>query len=129
MKQSHKAFVWVAFVALLGISNYAFPQGRTSPSTVAQHSIHDGNGDGVCDVCSQPVGSGRIDAQGTKAKNGKHFGPGDGTGNAGSGPRDGTGYGAQSGKRLGPQDGSQAGIGRPANGARGQQGGRRGSRP
>jgi hypothetical protein len=130
MKQSHKALVWVAFVALLSISIYAFPQGRTSPSTAAQHSIHDGNGDGICDICGQPAGIGRTHAQGTTANNGKHFGPGNGTGNAGSGPRDGTGYGVQSGKRLGPQDGTRPGMNSQVPGAGGGQGGsRRGGRP
>jgi hypothetical protein len=82
-----------------------------------QHRIHDANHDGVCDVCGNPVGSGQGNGQGQQAKKGRHFGPGDGTGNNGSGPRDGTGYGAQSGHRSGPRDGSgmgQAGGGRRA---------------
>ena len=95
------------------------------------HTIQDRNADGICDVCGQPVGSGRSNAQGQRAVTGKHFGPGDGTGNQGAGPGDGTGYGAQSGKRNGPQDGSGARIGRkgaPNSGT--AQGGRcRGRRP
>ncbi|MEW5974818.1 MAG: hypothetical protein AB1898_03315 [Acidobacteriota bacterium] len=97
-----------------------------------QHAIHDADNDGLCDVCGNAVGSGRTNAQGKVAKKGKHWGPGDGTGNQGAGPADGTGYGAQSGKQgkvgAGPTAGNtgrgQAGAGREAGGG-GRRGGRR----
>ncbi len=85
----------------------------------AQHTIHDKDGDGICDVCKQPIGSNRENAQGAKAKKGMHWGPGDGTGNQDAGPRDGTGYGSQSGAQTGPKNDS----------VHGNRGGRRGGRP
>ena len=91
--------------------------GQTAPAN-RQQGVRDANGDGICDVTGQPMGTG------AKADNGKSWGPGDGSGNAGTGPKDGTGYGAQSGKRLGPQDGSGARQHRPT-GSSGR-GGRRG---
>ena len=81
-------------------------QQTTNQARVRQHALQDANGDGICDHCGNPVGSGRANAQGKPAKNGKHWGPGDGTGNQGMGPRDGTGYGAQSGQKMGPRDGT-----------------------
>jgi len=89
-----------------------------------QHTIQDKNGDGVCDVCGQATGSGQQNSQGKKAKKGKHWGPGDGTGNQQVGPQDGTGYGSGSGKKMGPQDGS--GQGKSQKGQRGSRGGSRG---
>ena len=88
-------------------------QQTTDQTRLRQHALQDANGDGICDHCGNPVGSGRANAQGKAAKNGKHWGPGDGTGNQGMGPRDGTGYGAQSGQ----------GTGQPMNPGRGAGGG------
>ena len=81
-------------------------QQTTNQARLRQHALQDANGDGICDHCGNPVGSGKANAQGKAAKNGKHWGPGDGTGNQGVGPRDGTGYGAQSGQKMGPHDGT-----------------------
>ena len=93
-----------------------------------QHTLHDTNGDGTCDVCGQPVGSGQANAQGQQAKKGKHWGPGDGAGNQGNGPKDGTGYGTQSGRGSGALDGT--GPYHQSGGQnRGQGMGRRGGRP
>jgi hypothetical protein len=105
-------------------------QGQGQSRKQSQHAIHDANGDGICDDCGQLVGSGQANAQGKQAKNGKHRGPADGSGNKGGGPQDGTGYGAQSGKRSGPQDGTgpyhqSGGQGR----SQGQGAGGRGGRP
>jgi hypothetical protein len=129
MRQLKKAITLVVFAALPGLSLEAFPQGNAIPRGTERHSIHDSNGDGICDICSQPVGSGRVNAQGQNAGKGKHFGPGDGTGNMGSGPKDGTGYGAQSGRRQGSLNGTCTGVGGQAAGAGGGMGrGRRGGR-
>jgi len=131
MKKLKTASTVLALVILAGASIQAPAQGKVPQGRAAQHSIHDANSDGICDTCAQPVGSGQMDANGQKSKKGKHFGPGDGTGNRGSGPQDGTGYGAKSGKHLGPQDGSLAGMGRNRN-ARPRGGmtqSRRGGRP
>ena len=94
-------------------------QQTTDQTRLRQHALQDANGDGICDHCGNPVGSGRANAQGKAAKNGKHWGPGDGTGNQGAGPRDGTGYGAQSGQKMGPRDGT----GQPMNPGTGAGGG------
>ena len=92
--------------------------------------IVDADGDGICDITGQAVGSG-VQA-GKQAGKGKQKGPGNGTGNQGNRPEDGTGYGAQSGKRTGPQDGSQAHIGQGNRSGNGGQSsgnpGRRGGR-
>ena len=72
----------------------------------SQHKVQDANGDGLCDVCKNSVSSGQKNAQGQKANKGKHWGPGDGSGQKENPPKDGTGYGANSGKGNGPQDGS-----------------------
>jgi hypothetical protein len=104
----------------------ASAQVNASVVGAGQHAIHDANRDGTCDECGSPVGAGRINSQGQKAANGKHYGPGDCAGNQGTGPRDGSGYGAQSGKRSGPRDGT--GIGRPQGAGASGRGGRRGGR-
>lgn len=92
-----------------------------------QHALRDANGDGICDHCGNPVGSGRTDALGKSAKKGKHWGPGDGTGNQGVGPQNGTGYGAQSGQRVGPRDGTgrQTTAGPRFGGGQGRRGSKR----
>jgi hypothetical protein len=116
-------FLAVTAIAVLltaGVSA-VLAQGQSQPMKLSQHSIHDANSDGICDICGKPVGSGRADAQGRQAKQGKHWGPADGTGNQGVGPRDGTGYGSQSGK--GVRDGT--GPYHPRGGAgAGRRGGR-----
>ena len=96
-------------------------QQTTDQTRLRQHALQDANGDGICDHCGNPVGSGRANAQGKAAKNGKHWGPGDGTGNQGMGPRDGTGYGAQSGQGTG----QRMNPGRGAGGGHGNRGCRR----
>ena len=96
-------------------------QQTTDQTRLRQHALQDANGDGICDRCGNPVGSGRANAQGKAAKNGKHWGPGDGTGNQGMGPRDGTGYGAQSGQGTG----QRMNPGRGAGGGHGNRGCRR----
>ena len=127
----HFGFLFV-MLTLLIFSSQAAAQGNTTtqpPTNRAQHQVHDQNGDGLCDVCKQAVGSGRMNAQGQKAQSGKHWGPGDGTGNQGQGRQDGTGYGSQSGQQTGPRDctgpnGSGAGKGGSGQG-RGGRGGNR----
>jgi hypothetical protein len=94
-------------------------QQANNQARLGQHALHDANGDGICDLCGNPVGSGRANAQGKAASKGKHWGPGDCTGNQGAGPRDGTGYGAQSGQKMGPRDGT----GQPMNPGTGAGGG------
>ncbi len=111
------AVLTILFVAVASIP--AMAQDDGNPSQVQnqrqvkqqkQHKIKDGDGNGVCDVCGEAVGSGRNNADGKQAKKGKHWGPGDRSGNQGQRPQDGTGYGSRSGKKLGPQDGTgQAG--------------------
>ena len=115
-------------VVLAGTSIWA-AQGQEQPRKQSQHRVHDANGDGICDDCGLPVGSGANNAQGQAAKQGKHWGPADGSGNQGSGPKDGTGYGSQSGARNGPRDGT--GSYHPNGGqprGQGQRGGGRGGR-
>jgi hypothetical protein len=128
MKRLNTILVFASFL-LLSIGTFsAFAQYSQSQSPPRQHATQDKNGDGICDVCGQPVGSGQSNAQGEKATRGKHFGPGDGTGNSANRPQDGTGYGSQSGRQIGPQDGSGAGSGGFGS-MQGQRGGRRGGRP
>jgi hypothetical protein len=113
-------------VSLAGVSS-VLAQTQERPRQQSQHVTHDANGDGICDICTQPVGSGQANAQGQQSKNGKHWGPGDGTGNQGSGPQDGSGYGSQSGNGIGLRDGT--GPNHPNGGQAGRQGqgsGRRG---
>jgi hypothetical protein len=113
MKQGKAILAVTAMLTFLAGAALAVTQGKAQAAKQSQHTIHDSNGDGICDICGQPVGSGLSNGQGQQAKKGKHWGPGDGTGNQGSRPQDGTGYGAQSGKRSGPQDGSGSRIGQP----------------
>ena len=133
MKQSKGILSVTAMLVLLAGAAVAAAQGKPQTGKQSQHTIHDRNGDGICDICGQPVRSGQSNGKGQQAIQGKHWGPGDGTGNQGSGPQDGTGYGAQSGKRSGPQDGSgartgqQGGQGRAAPQGQGQD--RHGGRP
>jgi hypothetical protein len=122
MNDSKAVLVLIACLAIAAGTFSAYAQNSQVQQRQSQHLILDQNGDGICDVCGQPVGSGQSNAQGQKAKRGKHFGPGDGTGNRGAGPQDGTGYGTQSGKRMGPQDGSGARLGQTGGN---QPGGRR----
>jgi hypothetical protein len=105
MKGLNKFLVLIAITSMgIGVSG-VIAQDQTQ-IRIQQHTRHDANSDGICDVCGQPVGSGQVDAQGKQAKKGKHWGPGDGSGNQGNGPKDGTGYGSQSGKGIGVRDGT-----------------------
>ena len=128
MKRLNTILVFTSFLVLSAGTFSAFGQPSQSQSRQGQRATQDKNGDGTCDVSGQPVGSGQSNAQGEKASRGKHFGPGDGSGNSGARPNDGTGYGAQSGRRAGPQDGSGARSG-GFGGMQGQGGGRRGGKP
>jgi hypothetical protein len=100
-----------AAVLVFGIAE---AQSQTGPSTPVQTraGIVDADGDGICDITGQAVGSGGQAGKAQQAKRGNQRGPGDGTGNRNNRPKDGTGYGVQSGKRSGPQDGTQARIGK-----------------
>ncbi len=93
-----------AAVLVFGIAE-AHSQSSSSTPIQKRAGIVDANGDGICDITGQPVGSGGQAGKAQQAKRGNRKGPGDGTG-----------YGAQSGKRTGPQDGTQARIGQ-GNGA------------
>jgi hypothetical protein len=128
MKKLNTILVFTSFLLLSAGTFSVFGQYSQSQSRQRQHTTQDKNGDGTCDVCGQPAGSGQSNGQGEKAQRGKHFGPGDGTGNGGKRPQDGTGYVSQSGKRIGPQDGSGAGSGGFGS-MQGQRGGRRIGRP
>ncbi len=129
MRAFNKYLVVVAISLMLVGAVGVLAQQQVQSRKQVQHTIRDANGDGLCDVCGQPVGSGQANAQGKQAKKGKHWGPGDGSGNQGNGPKDGTGYGSQSGNRMGTRDGTgpyhQSG-GRGA--GQGQGMGRRGGR-
>ena len=133
MKQSRAILSVTAMLAFLAGAALSVAQSKGQAAKQSQHTIHDRNGDGICDICGQPVGSGSSNAQGQQAKKGKHWGPGDGAGNQGTRPQDGTGYGAQSGNHSGLQDGSGARKGQPGGQGRGtsqgQGQGRRGGRP
>jgi hypothetical protein len=127
MKAFNKSLAAISIGILLAGVSSTLAQTQGQRQQQSQHAIHDANGDGICDICAQPVGSGLANAQGKQAKQGKHWGPGDGSGNQGSGPKDGSGYGAQSGKGIGAQDGT--GPYHQNNGQGGRQGqglGRRG---
>ena len=132
MNYQKTALALLACLALIAGTLNAFAQAPQPKGQArqAQHTIHDRNGDGICDDCGQTVGTGQTDARGQKAQKGKHFGPGNGTGNQGNGPKDGSGYGGRSGKRIGPQDGSGPKVGRPGNSQKNPaQPGGRGGRP
>jgi len=132
--KNRKHLLTLAAAASLVIGTVSFHvQTSFSAPTQNRAGYMDENGDGICDITGQPIGSGAQAGKSAKNGNGNRKGPGNGTGNQGSGPQDGTGYGAQSGKKMGPQDGSQSGIGR-GNGSgsgnrfqgnRGRGGGRR----
>jgi hypothetical protein len=120
MKRSIQLILFLAAIAVL--SSQAWAQSAPSLTQVGLQSIgqcpmHDANGDGICDICGQPVGSGRAAGLGQRAGRGRQYGPGDGSGNQGSGPRDGSGYGAGSGAGSGSCDGT---------GPHGRRGGGRG---
>ena len=106
MERSRKLLAVMTISIFLAGPASVLAQGQGQSKKQSQHTIHDANGDGICDDCGLPVGSDQANAQGKQAKKGKHWGPGDGSGNQGSGPKDGTGYGSQSGKGSGPQDGT-----------------------
>ncbi len=115
-----------AVMLVLGVSN-TYSQGKPQVPVQNRQGVIDANGDGICDITGQKIGTGAANAQGQQAKRGKQNGPGDGTGNLGTRPQDGTGYGSLSGKRTGPQDGSKARIGQGTRpGAAGAQMGGRG---
>ena len=99
-----------ALVLFIGVSS-ALSQGKSSSPIQNRQGIVDANGDGICDITGQKIGSGAAGGQGQQVKRGNQNGPGDGTGNQRKGPQDGTGYGSKSGQRTGPQDGTQARIG------------------
>lgn len=109
-----------ATILVFGIAN-ARSQSNSSTPIQKRMGIVDANGDGICDITGQPIGSGTQAGKAQQAKRGNTKGPGDGTGNQGSGPKDGTGYGSQSGKRTGPQDGTQARMGQPNRSGAGNQ--------
>jgi hypothetical protein len=123
MKILKKSLVVITITILVAGMAGAVAQERVQSRNQSQHAIRDSNGDGICDTCGQPVGSSKANAQGQQAKEGKHWGPGDGTGNQGNGPKDGTGYGSQSGKGIGARDGTG-----PYHQNGGQGSGRRGGR-
>jgi type II secretory pathway pseudopilin PulG len=131
-----KALIPIVGLAVFLWTTEAWPQTQSQNQTqqqttkqarLRQHALQDANGDGICDHCGNPVGSGKENPQGKAAKKGNHWGPGDGTGNQGVGPRDGTGYGAQSGQKMGPRDGTGRATnpGTGAGGGQGRRGGRR----
>ena len=120
MKRSFQLFT--LFVVLSLVSSVAWAQFGPAVARVSEtpRAFADANGDGICDITGQPVGSGNAGRQG----NGKKYGPADGTGNQGSGPRDGTGYGAGKSKGSGTCDGTGQQRG-GSGGSRGGRGGRR----
>jgi hypothetical protein len=122
MRKTLTAVLAVLFVVGTVLAPAATAQGNQSSPGKKQQGIRDANGDGICDITGQPMGTGSANSQG--AKNGKSWGVGDGTGNMGTRPLDGTGYGAQSGQRSGPRDGSGAGQQGPRSSQ--SRGGRRG---
>lgn len=116
MKRNIQILALISFV-ILGLTALWAQSGPGSSgsqvnSTTVQQCPNDANGDGLCDICGQPVGSHR-----NQGKGGRGNGPGDGSGNQGQGPKDGTGYGPGSGSGPGTCDGT---------GPHGNQGGRRG---
>jgi hypothetical protein len=128
MKRATQTFALIAALALSGAAINAIAQ--TGPQTQKQiptqnqgrqRTIRDQNGDGLCDITGQRIGSGQRNAYGRKARGGKRWGPGDGTGNQGVGPQNGTGYGSPSGRMTGPQNGTGAGMGARGYGRGGQR--------
>ena len=63
----------------------------------------DADGDGICDNLGARLGQGKGRMN---AMHGKHYGPGDGTGNQGIRPMDGTGFGPGNGQGTGVCDGT-----------------------
>ena len=125
MERSKKLLATMTVAMFLAGTTGMVAQGQGQSRNQSQHTIHDANGDGICDNCGQAAGSGQANVQGKQAKKGKHWGPADGSGNQGSGPKDGTGYGSQSGKGSGPKDGTGPNC---PSGSQGQGAGRRGGR-
>jgi len=125
-----KFFVVMAIGVMIVGASVVMGQDQVQSTNQRQHRINDANGDGICDVCGQPAGSCQTNMQGRQAKKGKHWGPGDGTGNQGNGPMDGTGYGAASGNGRGMRDGTGPYHPSGASGrvGQGQGSGRRGGR-
>jgi hypothetical protein len=86
--------VVAALVSGLALSLPAFAQGgqgkgqgiQNKPKTMIQMKEQKRLRDGSCTQSGNPTGQ--------KAKKGKAYGPGDGTGYQVEGPKDGTGYGA-----------------------------------
>lgn len=111
MKNFRKSLILSAVAVLLSGAAGIFAQGNATTPIQTRQGVMDLDGNGICDITGQPIGSGAGVAQGQRAQRGNRNGVGDGTGNMGQRPQDGTGYGAQSGMRTGPQDGSQARIG------------------
>ena len=106
MKAYNKFLVVITIAVMLLGASGVLAQQQVQSRKQLQHTVNDANSDGTCDVCGQPVGSGQANSQGKEAKKGKHWGPGDGSGNQGNGPKDGTGYGSQSERGMGPRDGT-----------------------
>lgn len=90
-----------------------------APAATPQR-LHDQNGDGVCDLCGRAVGSGRQTSPGSHARQGRRYGPGDGSGNQGNGPKDGTGYGRKAGRGDPSNCPGNQGNGRGHRGRRGR---------
>lgn len=125
--RNRKQILAVAAAAIaLGVGSLYAQNGPSAPHQ-NRAGYMDANGDGICDITGEPIGSGAQAGRNGELGNGNRKGPGDGTGNLGVGPQDGTGYGAHSGKMMGPQDGSQARFGN-GNGSNAGNKARRGGR-
>lgn len=132
MRSTERITVFAGIAVLLLSLAAAYAQGIGGAPVQKRQGVVDLNGDGICDITGQPVGSGPGSRQGVQAGGGSRQGPGDGTGNQGQRPKDGTGYGAHSGKGNGPQDCTQPRIGqgtRPLTGAGASNRVRKGGRP
>ena len=115
MKRAWKVLLVAALLAILGSFGQVLSQGKSSvpearkgsqvqkqEKSSKQHTVRDRDQNGICDVCKRPTASGQKNSSGKKAEKGKHWGPGDGSGNRSDRPKDGSGYGTKSGQRTGP---------------------------
>ena len=115
MKRIQSAIISAALLLAFGIglTAEAAAQEKVQARTKIQQKVQakvqtgplfvDADGDGICDNVGAKLrqGKGRMNAM-----HGKHYGPGDGTGNQGIRPMDGTGFGPGSGQGTGVCDGT-----------------------
>ncbi len=100
----------VVVLLIVGLSSTATAQEKQAGKGQRGALFVDKDGDGVCDNVGTKAGAANGEKQ-NRARKGKSYGPGDGTGNKGVGPQDGTGYGAKNSAGTGTGTGTCDGTG------------------